>query len=307
MLESFRSLILDEDSDSRGKFREVLQSIVVKGNAVLARNVRDACTRIDAGERLDAIFISSRLGKDKINEFLEKIRTNSKLEKTLRILNLKGTHQDSAFVAKTFMGGIDGFICEPYSADGLLSLIRELKESKSKVLDHSKRRNVGITFLVDDAIKQVDSMAVSMGRDPEKGGAGAGIRELKRISAELQTIAASSKEDLENILIEKFTAVEVARRAPKIATGKAKHGAVVVPGQALSQIISQRGVSTEKIRELLHLSEVEFERLLAGTYAIDHALAEKISHTLGNTVEHWLGIQKRYDAHLKAEEKKHQK
>ena len=304
MLDSFRSLILDSDSDSRGKFREVLQSIVIKGNCVVARNLKDALTRIESGSSYDAIFISSQFGKDKINEFLERIRGHKKTEKALRILNLKGTHQDSAFVAKTFMGGVDGFICEPYSADGLLTLIRSLKESKVAGTDQTKRKSAGITFLVDDAIKQVDSMAVSLGRDPEKGGAGAGIRELRRISSELQSIAATSKEDFERILVDKFSSVEVSKSAPKSNKGKTKEDVVVAPGQALSQLLTQRGIHKEKIAEMLKITEPEFELLLAGNFSITEELAHRISHTVGNTPEHWIGIQRRFDAYKLAQEKK---
>jgi len=72
------------------------------------------------------------------------------------------------------------------------------------------------------------------------------------------------------------------------------------PGDTISDIMQERGMTNEEICELLDISSRELSQLLAGVLEIDSDLAYKLSTVLGSTYEFWGNREKNYRAGIKA-------
>ncbi len=157
-MEKLNVFIVDNnDTDIRMRLKHAVMSTNEFDTCLHAATIRDALSRIEAGDRsIDIIFISYHFTREQIAEFASMARelTNAQ-ESSLVMLLPSGSAQNSS-LAEIMQAGVDGFLLEPYSSDDLVKITRlASRVSKDKA---TTREFVNIKFLVKDQIRLLDAV-----------------------------------------------------------------------------------------------------------------------------------------------------
>lgn len=299
MLSSANILIINPDSEGRGRLREALRSVVAKGTYANARALKQALDQMRTEARYDFAFLSTEFDVTQLMEFLGSVKSLSSKQRPVLMLCLKAGDQSSSLVANLYANGAQGFVLEPYSPDQLLESMNVAKE---KLSDSAESKEVRITeFLMGDAMRLLDEVADW--RSAGHLGGGASGKDLKRVGASLKEAAAKIEPaKFENLLIEKFGSAKTNKKGvepPKVAKKikEAPH-----PGIELRATMAKRQLSKEKLLSITKIDPAELDGILAEQIAISEVTAEELARAMGNTAKHWLQRQKAYDVYIKDKE-----
>lgn len=299
MLKSARILVINPDSEGRGRLREALRSVVAKGAYANARALKPAIDQLRGDEKYDFAFLSTEFPPDQLLEFLGALKALSSKQRPVVMLCMKPQDQNSSIVANLYANGAQGFVFEPYSPEQLLEAMNVAQE---KLSDKVQAKDVRITeFLLGDAMRLLDEVADW--RSEGNLGSGFAGKELRRVAGSLKE--AASKIDAtqyHNLLIEKFSKATTKKKGvepPKVVKKirEAPH-----PGLELRAIMTQRSLSKEKLLSIVKIDAAELDAILSGQTSVTEESARELARAMGKTSKHWMQLQHAFDQAKKEKE-----
>jgi addiction module HigA family antidote len=296
-LEGFRTLIIEPDANARNRLVVVLKNIIFKGQLNYAKTPKDAIEKLAVVGQQDCIIITSTLELDRIKEFIHRAKSTPEGKKSLYLVSLAKEEKDSSSIASMFLRGLDGFICEPYSADEIQDLLLTAKEARAKqesMPDDSSRLAATLDFLVVDMIGHIDTVARKLNQDIEDAYALRSMRETGKTLSQLYEKV--SKETFERILVRRFEDAKIPKNYVSRNRSQRKLKVADHPGRIIKEILKARKLSVDFLSGRISINKDEFHRIMNEEAPLTKELAADLSRILGETPSHWLRLQSAYDA-----------
>jgi len=203
MLKNLRILLIDGQTASRAQIREILKNVVFKLQLEYASNFKQALEIMEGEERLHSVIVSSLDDKSSLVEFLEKARSTPVGGATNYLIALRSTHQDSSYVADLYLHGVQGFICQPFSADEFSHLLQSSAQSTGKEEVDEEKTQRTLEFLIANAMRIVDLMAQQLISGKKRSGYL--LKELQEVTQSLVKMNESIGQQVyEDLLIDCF-------------------------------------------------------------------------------------------------------
>jgi len=164
--ERYNLLIIDSSSESRGKLKQAALALPVFHKVLVCSSFEEAREARPGGKSPDLVFVSYRFDEAEITEFIAASREAENGKDCAYCAVLKAGDQNNSTIAEGMLGGIDGFIFEPYSADNL----REIAEvtAKVKLRAAESRKKAAMLVLLKELQGHIDAVAFyrKKGKDP---------------------------------------------------------------------------------------------------------------------------------------------
>lgn len=295
-LEGFKTLIIEPDANARNRLVVVLKNIIFKGQLNYARSPRDAMEKLAEAGKQDCVIITSTLELDGIKDFIHRAQNTPQGKKALYIVSLAKEEKDSSSIASMFLRGIDGFICEPFSADEIQALLLTAKDARVKqdsMQDDSVRLIATLDFLFVDMIGHIDTVAHKLNQDIEDGYAVKSMKETGKTIAEL--FDRIPKEQFEKTLIKRFEEAQIPKNYVSKKRSQRKLKIADHPGRIIKELLKARKLSVEFLAGRISIDKDEFHKIMNEEAPLTKELAADLSRILGETPSHWLRMQAAYD------------
>lgn len=159
-------LVIEADSERRSRCSQAARENVAFKKVNAIANPRELEARINQGHVYDVVFIGCSVRLELINDVVRVAKGHS--EDCTCILVAASQYQDAVTLASSIMGGVDGFLYEPFSVDGLNQVARIAQELKR--VNHERRMKASIKLIVGEMLDLVDEMSFgkSSGREKTK-------------------------------------------------------------------------------------------------------------------------------------------
>lgn len=125
----------------------------------LFNNLEEVLGRIENEDGGDIIFMSARFPEKDIASFISRAKASKRGQDSTFIMVMGAKDSESPKLPEYMLLGIDGFLFEPYSVDGLNDTAQLAIKIKGE--RREARERLAISVMVKDIIKQVDSLAIS--------------------------------------------------------------------------------------------------------------------------------------------------
>jgi plasmid maintenance system antidote protein VapI/CheY-like chemotaxis protein len=294
-LEHLNILLVDCKTGSRSQLREILKSVVYKLKLVSAPSFPAGIKALKENEeRFDVLLVGSHESKEDLINFVHSLRSEAQDLKAPLILALHSEHQDTTYIADIYLEGVQGFLCEPYSADELARLLVTVQEgpAEEEVEDKDKKCKTA-DFLLSSAVTLIDKMCLQMINGKERSGVT--MKSLRGISQSLSRVTEDLAEEYGDILYLRMRRSKPSGRVPR-AERTVVREKVVHPGILAHQLFLKRELSAEKVIPIIRLSEEELQELFVGEMEVDEPVAEALSRVFGQNAKYWLDMQKSFSA-----------
>jgi response regulator RpfG family c-di-GMP phosphodiesterase len=155
---SLNVLIIDgNDLDMRMRLKHSITSTSVFGECY---HVAHSAQAIEIAQTLpsciDLVFISYHVKQDQVREFAQAVREIEKYQDAALILILASGSTKETTLAESMLGGIDGFLLEPFSTDDLVKVSKLAgKVNREKT---TTREYVAMKLLVRDQVRLLDAV-----------------------------------------------------------------------------------------------------------------------------------------------------
>lgn len=294
-LERLKIIVLVPDADSRSTLRDALAAIVFRGDVRTVRRFEDAQALLEEPEPFDVIFFASAFGSEDLKRFISQVASSPRSSNAALVLAVdRHTSNKLESVVQTYLGGVDGFISEPYTSEQLQELLLKILDpARERVIQTKTRVYKSVDLLARQAVSLIDDMW-RFRLEGGKGG-GASFGELKRVSGSLKDLADKYPQEYLESLAQVFESAEPPdpeyfKRKGSTHAKKAEH-----PGRIVRSLMDQRGLSRERLLASVRISPEEFDALLSGSLGLNDALAREIARVLGKTAREWMAMQRAYD------------
>ncbi|MCI5064812.1 HigA family addiction module antitoxin [bacterium] len=293
-----KSLIFSPETAPRNRLKQALMQTRLRTTSFFARDSREALRFVGREKDLAVIFIRSSLSPKAINAFQTEVAQAELTYKPIFALLLDADHNVSEHVSRYYVGGMEGFLQEPFATDTVDELLDIAFQNRKRQVDEEEKRLNALRFMIRDGLQLVDEAALQRYLNERRGG-GFALRRMKRLR--LRTRKAGDdlvpeillrllEEEVvlqgENLELERFVP-----RETKVAF--AEH-----PGKILSTILSDRNLSSERLATLLDVEQSYLEELLAEQAGITPQVSKGLARILGNTEDYWLSLQKAYELYI---------
>lgn len=209
MLKVSNVLAIEPDGLGRSRLKQAFSAFRTQARVHFARGRGEALAALD-GERLfESIMISSAMNFEEIHRLIEEMRALPGGSEAALVILLKGKQQEKAFVAKSFLDGICGYLCEPYSVDDLARVLQSVQETTR--ISEERKQQSAIAFLIDDILSRIDESAAGIAR---QHGPGPALQQLRSMAKVLSDMPESMHEYYYQCLIRKTEKAEVPKDAP---------------------------------------------------------------------------------------------
>ena len=300
ILDGLSMMIVNGDLTSRSRLREVIKNCVYKGEISLFQGCKEAIQNLELVGKTDVVLLSFSFGEETIKELVKNISRSMGASCPAFIVTIeKQTSQTSTKVTSLFLEGVAGFIAEPYSSSELTSLLEIVKVQKEKV-DAVLKQKKATQFLMQEAIKRIDEIAKLL--VTPKSNTGFAMRELKNISQTLETLFAQDAESYAEIAIDIFEKVPAPVGIGGARRGRTKKKVVQHPGKMVMEIMNQRELTLERLKESIKVDLNDFQKFLDCSYNIDDNFSRELARLFGRTPIEWLKLQKEYDFYFETTE-----
>lgn len=151
--------IVDSDAEKKMRLKAAATPVALFHRIVLFHNLQEALNKIEVDGDCDIVFLSSRFEEKEISDFIAEVKhsPNGSDATFVLVLGLAGTQNQK--LPEYMLLGIDGFLFEPYSVEGLTDTANlALKLRKER---QGSRERLAIAVLVKDIMKQVDAIALT--------------------------------------------------------------------------------------------------------------------------------------------------
>ena len=298
LLENLSVILVIPDLPSKTKLREVLRAILYKGEVQYERSIKDLEKKLGeaATEKLDIAFISGKYPPAEITAFLKNVKQVSLKPAPAIIVALPSSSaQSSGMIASWYLEGVAGFISEPYTAQDLAELLVKILEQRSKnaPIEDSVKSRKASSFLLTDAMNLVDEVARLSAEGKEGGYA---LRDLKNLSKNFAEHYAQDPKGFEDAIVATFQKATPPAWAKGVARKKVKSKSAKHPGVLIWEMMSQRGLTEDRLVELLRIDAATVTALTRGQIAVDDNIAQSLSRIFGMSPREWLRMQADFDA-----------
>lgn len=148
-------IVIETDSEKRSRCAEAARANNAFKKISAIAHPREFESRIGEGQVFDVVFIGCSVRPGIVNEVIRVAKNHS--EDCACILVSSGHEQDLVLLAPTILGGIDGFLYEPFSVDGLAQVAEVAQELKR--VNQERRIKGSIRLLMPDIFNNIDDVA----------------------------------------------------------------------------------------------------------------------------------------------------
>ena len=182
---------------------------------VLFNNLDEALNKIEVDDGGDIIFLSSRFPEKDISDFISKAKKTKRGQDSTFVMVLGAKDSQSPKLPEYMLLGIDSFLFEPYSVDGLVDtahLAIKIKGERKET-----REKLAITVMVKDIAKQIDSLAITnkLGLKSSKIAA-----RLEALGASISRLPPESMQIYFNVLVEEMMNAPIPERMAQMESYK---------------------------------------------------------------------------------------
>lgn len=221
------ALVLDKDGTRRARLKDAARAVVVFDDVITLSTPEEVLLRLGRESKWDVvIFTQDSLATD-FSEFLRLARETQFGKEAAYVLVMKGSSQDSSQIATTFGSGIDGFLFEPFSADGLKD--SAMIALRIKVHAGSARLKIALTFFISTVLTNLPvGRTLDLQAMPE-------FRNLKEVCLKLKEMCTESGQSFTQIVEDMYE---------ELTPNKGEY-------QGHSQRVKERFLAEVKFREQL--------------------------------------------------------
>jgi len=156
MQHRYLAQVIHPDSAARLRLKTIACNLAEFSTIRQSADLKDAHNATN-GESVDVYFISSRFEQEEIKQFTAQTKSTNSGSEAAFVLLLDGSKQDRNTLTQNVLLGLDGFLCEPYSVDGLLEITRIA--AKIKLERHAAKEKFAFSLLVREIGGQIDLIA----------------------------------------------------------------------------------------------------------------------------------------------------
>lgn len=150
--------IVDSDLERRMRLKQATVPVTLFRQTTQLSTLDEALSKLDYDDSGDLIFISSRFGEAEMSTFISRAKEMKRGQDSTFVLVLDAKEQASARLPEYMLLGIDGFLFEPYSVDGLVETANLSLRIKGE--RREARERLAITVMAKDIIRQIDTLSL---------------------------------------------------------------------------------------------------------------------------------------------------
>jgi DNA-binding NtrC family response regulator len=202
--------VVDADAVKRSRCAEAARGDGAFKKILTLASPRDFQARIEEGQVCDVLFLGQSLSSDMI---IEIIAAAKKTNEDIACIAVVGSaDQQVGSVAAQVVGGVDGFLCEPFSVDGVLLVARIALRLKAQ--NQEKRVKVAIALMIEDVLSNLDLASVALYQSKSPASI---MKQFKEVSNSLKSLNEESTKFYFETLIERTEeyVVPAERKIPK--------------------------------------------------------------------------------------------
>ncbi len=186
----FDALIVDPNPTSRGFLWQATIANPLFHRVQAFSKMTSAHEALRSGAKYDVVLLSSSFDRSEMETFIKGAKTTEGGKEAAYVSVLKASNQSSDAVAFGLIGGADGFLFEPFSADSLKQVAAIANKVRREF--EAQRLKAGFSIMLTEVMKALDEFmsAKLVGQD-----VGVAHRNLLKATKGLQKI----KEDDKNI------------------------------------------------------------------------------------------------------------
>jgi DNA-binding NarL/FixJ family response regulator len=154
---TFNVLVIDSDMKSRTKIKTVARAVNCFESINGVDSLIEGLQYLRSAKPCDIVFVSEAFDKAQINEFLAEAMTTSTGDLCSYVMAMKTSDPSQEIIAANVMMGFNGFLLEPYSADGLneiAGIAQKIRKEK-----FAKRIRAASKMVVSTLVKEVKRLA----------------------------------------------------------------------------------------------------------------------------------------------------
>ncbi len=173
--------IVDSDVERKLRLKQATTPVQLFKQTLLFNTLEEPIQKMEHDDFCDIVFLSTRFPESEVATFINKAKLTKRGQDSTFVMVLGAKESQSAKLPEYMLLGIDGFLFEPYSVDGLTetaNLAMKIKKERRET-----RERLAMTVMVKDCIKQIDSLSIT-----KKFGMGS-----SKIAARLETLGGSIK------------------------------------------------------------------------------------------------------------------
>jgi DNA-binding NtrC family response regulator len=148
-------LVIEAESERRARCSQAARENNSFKRISAISNPREFSVRISQGQVYDVVFIGCSVRVEHINDVVRVAKAHS--EDCTCILVAGAHQQDALTLASTIMGGVDGFLYEPFSVDGLNQVAKIAQELKR--VNNERRIKASIQLIIGEMLDTVDDLS----------------------------------------------------------------------------------------------------------------------------------------------------
>lgn len=199
-MKNFVAIVVDSDMGSRSRVKQAAVANHVFKEVIFAQDPKEGMAKIIMGS-VDVVFIANRFGREAVHEFVKLGKGTTQGEDSAYILVIPQSEEMQQIIASGVVEGVDGFLIEPFSADGVLETTHIAQRIKQENME--KRARTAAALYVKNARSQFGRLRYfkKLGRSTEQA-----AKELQAIATSVRGMSSANKEFYMNQLIDEFIA-----------------------------------------------------------------------------------------------------
>ncbi len=156
-------LVIDSDAGGRTKLQHAAMSLSTFHKVYLASSLNEALVKTDDVDLIHVAAVSHRFPQAEVSEFIAKAKESKRGRDWVYIAVVQAVAEETEQIAANMLGGFDGFLCEPYSADTL----REMAETTARVQNENlrARQQAAMTMILSDVSRHLDALTFFLAQE----------------------------------------------------------------------------------------------------------------------------------------------
>ena len=196
------ALIVNQFMESRIRLQQTLERVDHSMQIQSVHSLDEALALLISGSRFTLYFISNAFEQNDIVSFVDRVRRVDRSGGATLLLLLSQSDTSSELIAEHMLCGMHGFLCEPYSEDGLRDSIK-LARSVSKQQSSDRLRAAAGLMLYD----------IMDEHDAAKGQSNNGKDLWTRVKETCETYKALTGESVTNAVIQPMQSSKMETRS----------------------------------------------------------------------------------------------
>ncbi len=299
IIRKLESLIIETDSKTRLRLKEVMNQLVLKSELHYALNFKDAKEKLQNKPKLDAVFIRSSSKREDILKFLKYLNESYPNLAANTVFLIKAKNDESLYISEFYLSGVTHFLKEPYNVDSLRTILTAITSDKTSEKNEEQKNYIASQMMLKEALEAIDDAAAQLHKTKGRG-AGPSIVLMRNISPVLRSaLEKVSPEKYEYLLITEVLAklkTMDASQLKKSSRSKAVKAAEH-PGVILARVMKKRNLTVDNVAAKLQLEEEELQSILDAKTDLNPDISKALARVLGNTEDYWQEQQKAYTAY----------